>query len=307
MIHLISFTDRGQSLAEGLAERLGGKAGRGVPLAEWTREYFQTGNALVFVGAVGIAVRAIAPYVDSKATDPAVVVVDEMGQFAIPILSGHLGGANDLARKIAALCGAQPAITTATDLNGVFAVDEWAKRQNCAVVNPEGIKHVSGTLLVGGKVEISTHWPIAGESPEGIVLHLVPRIVTLGVGCKRGTAAETLEMAFCTLLERESVSEKAVYQVCSVDLKKDEPGLLDFCERRGLPLITYSAEELAAVEGDFPASDFVRQITGVDNVCQRAAVLGSGGRLIGLRYAENGVTMALAEGPFAPDWRWNDG
>ncbi len=155
-------------------------------------------------------------------------------------------------------------------------------------------------------MEISTCWPVAGTPPEGIALNLVPRIVTLGVGCKRGTSPETLEIAFSALLEREHISEKPVCQVCSIDLKKYEPGLLSFCETRGLPFETYSASELAAVEGDFPASEFVREVTGVDNVCQRAAVLGSGGRLIGTRYAANGVTMALAEGSFTPDWRWRD-
>jgi len=309
MIYLISFTDRGQALAERLAEQLDGQAlrcGRGQSLEDWTREHFQAGNALIFVGAAGIAVRAIAPYVRSKAADPAVVVVDEGGQFAIPILSGHLGGANDLARKISALCGAQAVITTATDVNGVFAIDEWARRQNCTVLNPERIKNVSGTLLAGGQVEISTRWPIAGEPPEGVALRLVPRIVTLGVGCKRNTSLDALELAFSALLEREKIHEKAICQVCSIDMKKEEPGLLAFCEKRGLPFVTFSAAELAAVEGDFPASGFVREVTGVDNVCQRAAVLGSGGRLMGTRYAANGVTMALAEGPFAPDWRWKD-
>jgi len=309
MTHLISFTDRGQALAETLARELDGQAlrcGRGQSLENWTREHFRTGNALIFVGAAGIAVRAIAPYIRSKSTDPAVVVVDEGGQFAVPILSGHLGGANDLARKISALCGAQAVITTATDVNGVFAVDEWARRQNCAVLNPEGIKNVSGALLAGGQVEISTRWPIAGEPPERITLRLIPRIVTLGVGCKRDTPLEALEAVFSALLEREKIYEKAVCQVCSIDLKKNEPGLLAFCEQHSLPFMTFSAAELSAVEGDFPASEFVRQVTGVDNVCQRAAVLGSGGQLIGTRYASDGVTMALAEGDFAPDWRWKD-
>lgn len=309
MIHLISFTDRGQSLAETLAHALDGQAircNRGQNLDGWTREHFQTGEALIFVGAVGIAVRAVAPYVKSKTADPAVAAVDEAGRFAVPILSGHLGGANRLARQIAEICGAVPVVTTATDLNGVFAVDQWAKRQNCAILNPEGIKKVSGTLLAGGQVEISTRWPISGTPPEGVALRLAPRVVTLGVGCKRGTSWKRLEEAFTALLARERVCEQSLCGVCSIDLKQDEPGLLAFCQKRGLSLRTFSAGELAAVEGDFSSSGFVREITGVDNVCQRAAVLGSGGNLLGTRYAKNGVTMALAVGPFNPDWRWND-
>ena len=109
-VWLLSFTEEGFALARRLAEGLRGKAARcGAPLglAEWTDRAWEESEALVFVGAAGIAVRAIAPHVRSKAADPAVVVVDEGGRFAVPILSGHLGGANDMARKIAALCGAE--------------------------------------------------------------------------------------------------------------------------------------------------------------------------------------------------------
>ena len=125
----LAFTDTGLALAKRLAAALPGSVARcgqdGTSLAEWTGVQFVQSDALIFVGAAGIAVRAIAPHCKSKTTDPAVVVVDECGRFAVPILSGHLGGANDLARTIAAVCGAVPVITTATDAHGIFAVDEW--------------------------------------------------------------------------------------------------------------------------------------------------------------------------------------
>lgn len=117
------------------------------------------------------------------------VVVDEAGRFAVPILSGHLGGANGLAQKIANLCGAVPVITTATDLNGVFAVDQWAKKQNCAILNPEGIKSVSGALLAGGRVELCSPWPMAGEPPKGVSLRLMPKIAVLAEDILRRPAA----------------------------------------------------------------------------------------------------------------------
>lgn len=306
MIFLISFTDRGQSLTERLARALDGQAVRcnqDQSLDSWTKEHFQTGNALIFVGAAGIAVRAVAPYVKSKATDPAVVVVDEAGQFAIPILSGHLGGANDLAQKIANLCGAVPVITTATDLSGVFAVDQWAKRQSCAILNPEGIKTVSGALLAGGRVELCSPWPVAGEPPEGISLRLMPKIAVLGVGCKRGTPQETLERMFTAL----PVHPASFCKVCSIDLKQNEPGLLAFCRAHGLELETFSAAELQGVPGEFSPSEFVERVTGVDNVCERAAVLGSGGTLLLKKRTGDGVTMAVAAKPFTPNWRWQDG
>lgn len=147
--------------------RCGHEAGQ-VHLADWTARQFAGSDALVFVGAVGIAVRAIAPHCQNKAQDPAVVVLDECGRFAVPILSGHLGGANDLARALAAVCGAVPVITTATDANGVFAVDEWAKHQNCTVLEPERIKKVSGALLAGRTVRFASDWPIAGSPPAGL-------------------------------------------------------------------------------------------------------------------------------------------
>ena len=292
MIFLISFTGRGQSLAETLANALDGQAvrcNREQSLDGWTREHFQTGNALIFVGAAGIAVRAVAPYVKSKATDPAVVVVDEAGQFATPILSGHLGGANELAQKIAAVCGAVPVITTATDLSGVFAVDQWAKKQNCTILNPEGIKSVSGALLAGGRVEVCSPWPVAGEPPEGVSLRLMPKIAVLGVGCKRGTSQAALERIFAAL----PIHPASFCKVCTIDLKRNEPGLLAFCRAHGLELETFSAAQLQRAPGEFSPSEFVERVTGVDNVCERSALLGAE-QLLVKKTARDGVTAALA-------------
>lgn len=127
----LAFTETGLALAKRLAVSLPGSVARcgqnGASLAEWTSAQFVHSDALIFVGAVGIAVRAIAPHCRSKTTDPAVVVVDECGRFAVPILSGHLGGANDLARAIAAVCGAVPVITTATDAHGILL---WTSGQS---------------------------------------------------------------------------------------------------------------------------------------------------------------------------------
>ena len=174
-IAYLSFSEKGAALAEVLRRELGGEAGcahgaEGFSLSRWTEKAFAERRALVFVGAVGIAVRAVAPYLRSKATDPAVVAVDECGRFAVPVVSGHLGGANDLARAIASLCGATAVITTATDANGVFAVDEWAKRQNCAVPDPHSIKGVSAKILAGETVHVRSAWPVEGAPPAGVAL-----------------------------------------------------------------------------------------------------------------------------------------
>lgn len=323
-ISYLAFTDHGMALAWRLSDRLPGnvmRCGQPLSLDQWTRNAFSQEEALVYVGAVGIAVRAIAPYLCSKTTDPAVVVVDEGGNFAVSLLSGHIGGANDLARQIAAVCDAQPVITTATDTRGIFAVDSWAKKNGIEICNPSHIKTVSGKLLSGARVMLQSDYPITGECPQGIQLvddekaditlslrkngqglRLVPRILFFGIGCRKGISAEAVELLWQHVMQRLNIAEEAVYSVCTIDIKNQEAGLNVFCRMHHLPMQSFSAGELASVKGDFSASAFVAEKVGVDNVCERSAVLGSGGKLIMRKTAENGVTMAIAEAPFQPDW-----
>lgn len=318
-LELIAFTRRGSDLAQRLADSL---SRHGHPAActrddlkaeEWAKRAFSRSDGLIFVGAAGIAVRAIAPHLCHKSSDPAVVVVDERGQFVIPILSGHLGGANDLAREIAALLGATPVITTATDVNGVFAVDQWARRQGLLVCNPEGILPISSRLLAGETVGVFSTWPIGGELPRGLhlvsraeaqvvldlrrpagdALWLCPKGVRVGMGCRRGTPAAVLRSLLEDVLAQESIPQEAICALCTIDLKKDETGLQELAVELQVPLRTYSAQELAQVPGDFTPSPFVAQITGVDNVCERAA-LAAGGRLLRTKTAKDGATVALA-------------
>ena len=328
----LAFTSKGLALARKLAAAQPGAVARcgenGVTLANWTAAQFAQSDALVFVGAVGIAVRAIAPHCRSKATDPAVVVLDECGHFAIPLLSGHLGGANDLARRLAKACGAVPVITTATDANGVFAVDEWAKHQHCLVAEPARIKKVSGALLAGRTVRFASGWPIQGTPPAGVepagdaaqasfaltitptmtpnALHIIPRIAVLGIGCKRGTPADKLADAFAAFCAETKLAPQSIAAAASIDLKKDELGLAEFGQKQGWPVTFSTADELRAAPGQFAHSDFVQSITGVDNGCERAAVLTAGGPVWAHKWARDGVTFAVALRPFTPDWRWND-
>lgn len=329
----LAFTSKGLALARKLAAAQPGAVARcgenGVTLANWTAAQFAQSDALVFVGAVGIAVRAIAPHCRSKATDPAVVVLDECGHFAIPLLSGHLGGANDLARRLAKACGAVPVITTATDANGVFAVDEWAKHQHCLVAEPARIKKVSSALLAGRTVRFASDWPIQGTPPAGVepagdaaqasfaltitptmtsnALHIIPRIAVLGIGCKRGTPADKLADAFAAFCAETKLAPQSIAAAASIDLKKDELGLAEFGQKQSWPVTFYTADELRAVPGQFAHSDFVQSITGVDNVCERAAVLAADGPGWAHKWARDGVTFAVALRLFTPDWRWNDG
>ena len=324
----LAFTERGQALAECICAALGGEAAcarDGVGLREWTAEHFPTARALIYVGAAGIAVRAVAPHLVSKTSDPAVLCVDEGGRFVIPLASGHLGGANALARQIADLLGATAVITTATDGRGVFAVDEWARTQDCAVGHPERIKTVSAALLHGEGVTLHAAFPIDGEPPEGVTvtdaaaadvwvdvrphdaLTVVPRCLTLGIGCKRGTTRETLEARFSAFRAAHDILPEAIASAATIDLKRGEAGLLEFCAAHGWALRTYSADELSAVAGDFTASAFVYGVAGVDNVCERASVKDAQGKLLVRKDAGDGVTFALAEREIRLDWRWRDG
>lgn len=285
----------------------------------WTAQHFPNDDALVYVGATGIAVRAIAPYVRDKFSDPAVVSVDEAGAFAVPLLSGHVGGANELARAIAHELGGQAVVSTATDVNGLFAVDEWAARHNLAIVERVVAKRVSAALLDKREVGFFTDETFEWDLPAGIVegeaakhvdlgfavslddtvrpfeetLHLVPRVVTIGAGCRKGCDPQVFEQAVDEALRAAHISTRAVVRLASIDVKRDEPAINRLAHERGWDLRFYTAEELQAVPGDFTASDFVKKTVGVDNVCERAALAEGGTLLLGKR-AGNGTTVALA-------------
>lgn len=329
-IGIITFTAGGYILGERLNACLfaaGHEAGlfrcAAGTLTGWTKSHFMTEHALIFIGAAGIALRAVAPHIKSKTTDPAVIVLDEQGRFVIPLLSGHIGGANELAKDIAAMLDAIPVITTATDCGGIFAIDTWAHKNKLRILNPERIKYVSARLLNGETVTYRSLFPVDGDLPDGFAenskqydisitiktkgnetaLKLVPPVLTLGVGCRKGVSASDLAYTFEMLLRKASFHKEAVAQVCSIDLKADEPGLLEFCRQNGFPFKTFSAEKLNAVRGHFTASEFVRKTTSTDNVCERSAVLGSGGELLTKKDAGNGITMAFATAPYSVRFR----
>lgn len=135
-------------------------------------------------------------------------------------------------------------------------------------------------------------------------MHLVPRIGVLGVGCRRGTGADTLTEAFAAFCAQAGLAPQCIAAAASIDLKQNEAGLLAFCQSRGWPVEFFTAEQLRQAPGSFTPSAFVQSVTGVDNVCERAAVLAAGGPLVFHKFARTGVTFALAARPFAPDWRW---
>ena len=269
---------------------------------------FNKCQALVYVGAVGIAVRTIAPFIKSKLTDPAVISVDERGSFVIPLLAGHIGGANELSRCLAAALGATACVTTATDVNRMVLCSlAAAKDFAAALVGDEKVGlyydkefQLTGplpklvtedcSLPVGMAVTLQKHL-----QPVATTVCLLPKIVHLGIGCRRNTPLENIEALVLPELEKLQLDKRSVVAIASVDLKKDEQGLLAFAKKYNFAANFYSADELNSVAGDFTPSAFVQSVVGVSNVCERSAVKDSkGGRLLLRKTSLNGVTLAVA-------------
>ncbi|MBO5208281.1 MAG: cobalt-precorrin 5A hydrolase [Lachnospiraceae bacterium] len=347
-LSIISFTENGILLSEKIAKLLCEaecaiytkcrdycKEGRTVrfvtrSVGEWAKEQLEERNALLFIGACGIAVRAIAPHITDKLHDSPVLVMDETGQYVIPLLSGHVGGANELAVSIAEKIGAKPVITTATDINNQFAIDLFAKKNKLTIVNKDGIAKVSSKVLAGkcitmsveqGHLEKEIRLPkcielveypplqkvdvvITSENSEfQTAIFLKPKEYVIGIGCRKGKETEKIHDFIMNHLQKAGISLAQVFGMASIDVKKDESGLLDFSRKEKIPFITYTAEELWCVEGDFHKSEFVKEQVGVDNVCERAAlkICEPEGKLIYEKHAEDGMTIAIAR----REWRVN--
>lgn len=316
------------------------------PLREVAAALFPEYDGLIFIMAVGIVVRLIAPLLASKASDPAVVVMDEKGRFAVSLLSGHLGGANELAGEAAHAVGAQPVITTATDVHGLPAIDVLAKKMNMACDPLEGLRKVNAAMVNGEPVVIFSEvrldgWEFPGNvrvfpaafarrAPDapfvmktllpdasGVgaavlvtnkvvdtyplgdvpVVFLRPMNLVAGVGCRKGIGAEDVVGAICFAAARAGVSVTSLRALASIDLKREEAGLLEAAGRLGVEVKFFSAGELAACGLEFRESVRVKNAVGVGGVCEPAAFLAAAkpARLILSKTVYRGVTVALAE------------
>ncbi len=290
---LICFTDAGKKLMLTLGEKLNDRnafdAESVENLSDFTSEVFNEGNVLIYIGAVAIAVRAIAPFVKDKTTDPAVLAIDEQGNFVVPVLSGHIGGANDYARQIAELTGAIPVVTTATDIRGEFAVDVFAKKNNLEINDMKMAKEFSAKLLRGEDAVFTVSPRIHSE--DG--LFLIPKCLVVGMGCRKGKSFEELEEFLLNMLNENHLDKRAVKALVSIDIKKDEEGLNRLADGLNIPFITYSAESLMAQEGDFDSSELVLEKTGADNVCERAVSAYGAEKILVHKTAKDGMTIAI--------------
>lgn len=284
---------------------------------------------LIMIGACGIAVRMIAPFVENKLEDSPVVVIDETACYVIPILSGHMGGANALANWLAKILDAQAVITTATDLQGKFSVDLFAKYNHLHIENKDGIARVSDKILKNEQVSICIADEITYEKnnlpdelffvnypPKTEVDILVVRTKTskyncklmlttkeyvVGLGCKKGKTFEELKEFLrkqIFIFKKEQKKEIAIHQIyglSSIDIKQKEQGILELCSFFHIPFYTYSAEELKKAKGEFLASEFVNKTVGVDNVCERSAsILANNAKLLVHKQTQEGMSFAMA-------------
>ena len=292
-------------------------------IEEWAGQQMRERNILLFIGACGIAVRAIAPHLTDKLHDSPVLVMDERGKYVIPILSGHVGGANDVAHRIAKVMGAVPVITTATDINHKFAVDIFAKANELSIINKEGIAKVSSKVLAGKDITISIETGHIREDcglPAGVhripypprqsvdvavtsdernfdaAILLRPREYVIGMGCRRGKETEKIEAFILRSMREAGIETEQLLALASIEQKKEEQGFLSWSRKNQVPFVTYTAEQLKETEGEFHTSDFVMKKMGVDNVCERAALraCGASGRIVYAKHAEDGMTIAIA-------------
>lgn len=290
-------------------------------LHEWCKEMFGEVDGIIFIGACGIAVRTIAPFLHDKTKDPFVLVIDEKSTFVIPLVSGHIGGGNEMTCLLSELLNATPVITTATDVNHKFAVDVFAQREQLFICNMNMAKEISASILDGKKIGLISRIDWRGSLPYELymenkdevnseigicisydekdkpffhTLNLIPRWITIGVGCKKNTDSAQFEAFLLNTLKENHISIHAIKNIVSIDLKKEEPCIKIFADRYKIAFLTYSAKELERAEGEFEESEFVKRITGVGNVCERSALIAGNHKLLLRKKAKNGMTIALA-------------
>ena len=283
-------------------------------------------DAHYFIMATGIVVRTIASLIQDKTQDPAVVCGDEAGSFVISLVSGHIGGANELAVKLSAILGATPVITTATDINQVPGIDVIARDQQLYIENKEAIKDVSMAFINGKALPV--HDPFNLVSPHlsaelmedpclfsceksGIwvdyrvqdlsrkVLVLRPGMLVAGMGCRRGVTRQELEDHLQFVFHSQRFSVNSLAKIVSVDLKADEAGLLELARHLNVPIEFYTKDELDQVQDVPNPSCLVNKHIGVKSVCEAAAMLATNRTgLLTPKTASRTVTIAIAAIPF---------
>lgn len=264
-------------------------------------------NTFLFITASGIAVRTIAPFIKSKDKDPAVLTMDEEGNFIISLLSGHLGGANEAAKILGEITGAVPVISTASDVSGKIAVDTIAVKINGKLESLESAKKVTSLIVAGKEVCIKVPENMENENTEGVILisnrknieiaKIIPQNIVVGIGCKKNKEAEKIINAVKDSFEKLSLCEESIRIFATVDIKENEAGIIGTAEYFGKELKIISHEEIKKIENNFETSQFVKKSIGVGAVSAPCAfVAGKGrGKFLAEKLKYEGITISIFE------------
>lgn len=329
----IFFTPKGRELAERLREhypelrlyttrRLAGGAAEEMekPLGDFVAKLWRSCEWMVFISAVGIAVRAIAPSVKSKLSDPGVVCIDEGGNYAISLLSGHLGGANQLAGELAEKLGAIPVVTTSTDLQGLPSLEGFAEEHSLEIENSMDIRRANSAIASGKKLAVLSD---ILENAEGFPLYpldspprgydffilvtnrlldfsaqhvfLRPRNLVAGVGFSSRAKGQEIAGAVRSAVEQVRLSPRSLYAIATVDFKANSLELKSAAELLEARVISLPREKIAEVEESFEGSEFVRSSVGVGSVAEPSAFFASGGGKVLAKSSAQRIKVAIAE------------
>lgn len=285
-------------------------------LKKVTEKCFKTYKALVFISSTGIAVRAIAPFIEKKDKDPAVVVIDSFGEFVISLLSGHLGGANALSEKLAKVIKANPIITTATDKLGIKAPDIIAKENNLIIddlkiakemakrlINKEDVGFFDEDSLIDlekgyVKSKDSSHI-VAVTNKENIfkgkkVLKLIRKNIVIGIGCRKNYDYLKMRDNVLYVLKKYNIDKRAVKSIVTVEIKKDEEAILKLKEFLNCDFKVFKLEDIKSIQDKFNGSNFVEKAIGVRCVCEPSVELLKA-KIIHPKEKMNGMTIAIGK------------
>ncbi len=277
-------------------------------------------EGILCIMAAGIVVRSIAPLVADKSKDPCVLVLDQQGRYCVSLLSGHIGGGNALASRVAAITGGDAVITTASDNLGKCALDLWAARNNVVISDKVRFTQLTAEFINGRSLALYREHGLPGlpeglfevSSPEDADIIIATQLIKkndalcciaknlyVGVGCNRGTPLEVIAAAFADLCQRYGLSRKAIAGVSSIDLKNDEAGIIDFAKSLGYTPRFYDRDMLNNVP-DISVSEVVLRNVGAKGVAEPAAILaasqGEAAALLRIpKQKWKDVTMAVAE------------
>ncbi|HAE92568.1 cobalt-precorrin 5A hydrolase [Tissierella praeacuta] len=282
-------------------------------------------DGLVFISSTGIAVRMITPYIKDKIKDPAVVVIDDCGRFSISLLSGHLGGANELSEWLGEKINAIPVITTASDNRKIEAVDLFAKRNKYYLEDMESIKKITAMMVNGKNIGFYSednkiiNYPnltvledldYINPKINGIIIvssqdinlqninipiaYLRPRNINIGVGCRKDIEAMRIIEAIEEVFYKAKLSVNSIKAIGTVEVKKNEKGIIDASKHFNCPMKIFTIDEIKEVQDKFDKSQFVKDNIGVYSVSEPSAYL-LGGELIVNKSKHNGITISISK------------